>query len=168
MVRLIVPEGSRAALRQVQLTVMSRSPWLPRFFALVALALLPWSLWLSIWLPSEHRAAHWDIAWAGFDLALAAMLGLTALGLYRRALWLPAAAAAAATLLVCDAWFDILTSRSDEGVWLAAAMAAFGEIPLAVLCILIAVRAERTLERTLRLSSRRSKHRELVRDRELA
>src|SRR5262249_25262985 len=123
---------------------------------LVALGLLPWSLWLSIWLPSEHRAAHWDIAWSGFDLALACMLGLTAVGLYRRAVWLPAAAAAAATLLVCDAWFDILTSRSDEGLWLAVGMAALGEFPLAVLCILVAVRAERILERTVRLSTRRA------------
>jgi len=84
------------------------------------------------------------------------MLGLTAVGLYRRAVWLPAAAAAAATLLVCDAWFDILTSRSDEGLWLAVGMAALGEFPLTVLCILVAVRAERILERTVRLSTRRA------------
>jgi hypothetical protein len=147
---------------------MTTSRWLPRLLGLVAVGLLPWSLWLSIWLPSDHRAANWDIAWSGFDLALAAMLGLTALGLYRRAIWLQAAAAAAATLLLCDTWFDILTARSDEGVWLAVGMAVVGEIPLAILCILIAVRAEHALERALRLPTRRPKDGELVGDRELA
>jgi len=29
---------------------------------------------LAAVLPSAHRAAHWDIAWAGFDIALALLL----------------------------------------------------------------------------------------------
>jgi len=36
--------------------------------------LVPWVVMLAAVLPSAHRAAHWDIAWAGFDIALALLL----------------------------------------------------------------------------------------------
>src|SRR5262249_40545373 len=45
--------------------------WLPPLLALIALALVPWALWLGTVLPSHEVAEHWDIAWAGFDLILA-------------------------------------------------------------------------------------------------
>src|SRR5437764_1295234 len=48
--------------------------WVVAVFGLAALLLVPWIVLLVVALPSEHRAAHWDIAWAGFDVALALLL----------------------------------------------------------------------------------------------
>jgi hypothetical protein len=42
------------------------------------LALVPWAIWLTTVLPSHEVAEHWDLAWGGFDLLLAAALLATA------------------------------------------------------------------------------------------
>jgi hypothetical protein len=106
-------------------------------FAVLGVALLPWTLWLGLSLPSRKVAEHWDVAWAGFDLVLAgAMLG-TAVALFRRSSLLRSWAAAAGALLVADAWFDVVTSAAGWERWLAAGLAAFAELPLAVLCFAI-------------------------------
>ncbi|HVC86946.1 MAG TPA: hypothetical protein VNC40_05905, partial [Gaiellaceae bacterium] len=76
--------------------------------AAIALALIPWAFWLSRTLPATHTARHWDLAWAGFDAALALGLASTALSAIRHSPWLVAAASATGTLLVVDAWFDVL------------------------------------------------------------
>ena len=78
-----------------------------------------------------------------FGVALAALLG--------------ACAAATGTLLVTDAWFDIvLESHSDE-LRKAVYLAVFAELPLAALCFWIAYRTERFLalivEQVLHLTS---------------
>ena len=39
--------------------------------ALVAVALVPWTLYLTFTLPSRHVTIHYDLAWVGFDVALA-------------------------------------------------------------------------------------------------
>lgn len=52
--------------------------WAPLLFAAVALALVPWTLWLGFALPSRHVVDRWDLAWAGFDMILAAGLLATA------------------------------------------------------------------------------------------
>ena len=44
--------------------------WVPVLLAVVALGLLPWTLWLATTLPSQHVAEHWDLAWGGFDVIL--------------------------------------------------------------------------------------------------
>jgi hypothetical protein len=64
-----------------------------------------------------------------------------------RSPWLEGAATAAATLLFVDAWFDILTSSSRPELLVAIVEAALVELPLAVLCLLIARSAERRLAR---------------------
>ncbi len=92
------------------------SPWHPPrwvvpLFGLAALLLVPWVVLLVAALPSAHRAAHWDIAWAGFDVWLALLLLTVAVAAWRRSPWLEGAATATATLLFVDAWFDLLTSR---------------------------------------------------------
>jgi hypothetical protein len=42
------------------------------------------------------------------------------------------------TLLVCDAWFDVLTSRGTSAVTQAVVEAVIVELPLAALCFWIA------------------------------
>ena len=48
--------------------------WVAPLLALCAVVLIPWTLVLAYRLPARHTSHHWDIAWVGFDLALAAAL----------------------------------------------------------------------------------------------
>jgi hypothetical protein len=117
--------------------------WVAPLFGLAALVLLPWLGVLVATLPSEHRAAHWDVAWEGFDIALALLLLAVAAAARRRSPWFEGAATAAATLLLVDAWFDVLTSSTQAQLLVAIAEALLVELPLAGLCLLLAREAER-------------------------
>jgi hypothetical protein len=119
--------------------------WAGPLFVLAALLLVPWIVLLVAALPSEHKAAHWDVAWAGFDVALALLLLTVAVAVWRGSPWLEGAAAAAATLLFVDAWFDVLTASTRTELLVSIGEAAFVELPLAVLCLLLARNAERRL-----------------------
>ena len=119
--------------------------WVVPLFGLAALLLVPWVILLIVALPSAHRAAHWDIAWAGFDVGLALLLLTVAVVAWRRSPWLEGAATATATLLVVDAWFDILTASTGTELVVAVTEAAFVELPLAVLCLRLARDTERRL-----------------------
>jgi hypothetical protein len=116
--------------------------WVVRLFGLAALLLIPWIVVLVQTLPSAHRAAHWDVAWAGFDLALALLLFTVAAALWRNSPWLEGAATAAATLLFVDAWFDVLTASTRAELVVSIIAAAIVELPLAVLCLWLAYDAE--------------------------
>ncbi|MCL6672246.1 hypothetical protein [Streptomyces panaciradicis] len=117
---------------------MRRAGWL---LVACGLALLPWLYVLATGLPATAAAAHWPVAWVGLD-ALEA-LGLIATGLLaargdrRHAL----AAAATATLLAVDAWFDTTTATPGGDFASAVAMALGAELPLAALCGRLALRA---------------------------
>lgn len=102
-------------------------------------AMVPWLGILAAGLPARFEAAHWNVAWVGLD-ALEA-LGLVATGtlLRRRDARAALTAAATATLLLVDAWFDVATSDAS-GRPMAIAMAALAEIPMAALCTGLAVR----------------------------
>jgi hypothetical protein len=123
--------------------------WAVPLFGLAALALLPWAAVLVKALPSAHRATHWDVAWAGFDVALALVLLAVALAAWRRSPWLEGAATAGATLLFVDAWFDILTSSTRTELFVAIVDAGLVELPLAIVCLLLARDAERRFLRPL-------------------
>ena len=142
----------KGALRPARAAAAVTEPagWRPRrwvvpLFGLAALLLVPWVVLLVLALPSAHRAAHWDIAWAGFDVALALLLLTVAVAAWRRSPWLEGAASATATLLFVDARFDVLTSSTRAELVVSIGEAAFVEVPLAVLCLLLARDAERRL-----------------------
>ncbi|HYX89002.1 MAG TPA: hypothetical protein VE753_06505 [Gaiellaceae bacterium] len=113
--------------------------WLLLVLGGVAIALFPWTAYLSATLPGEHVTRHWDVAWAGFDLFEAAALAGTLLALVRRSPRLPLAAAVAGTALLCDAWFDLITAAPGRELRWALLQAVPGELPLAALCFWIAV-----------------------------
>jgi hypothetical protein len=121
--------------------------WVVPLFALSGIVLVPWIVFLVRSLPSTHAAAHWDIAWGGFDVGLALLLLGVAVAAWRRSPWLEGAATAGAALLFVDAWFDILTSSTHVELGIAIAEAALLELPLAALCLVIARDAERVLRR---------------------
>jgi hypothetical protein len=136
---------------------MSRGPGLPTAhrrlavaLAAIALLLLPWTVFIIATLPAEHRTPHWAIAWGGFDVALALAAATTAWALARRPDWVPVPASITGTLLICDAWFDVLTSQPGGELVEAALSAGLAELPLAALCFWLARDSERTLVRAVR------------------
>jgi len=102
--------------------------------ALLGVGLVPWTLWLGFSLPSRKVAHHWDLAWAGFDLALAATLISTAIALVKGSAWLRSFAAVSGSLLFADAWFDIVTSSTSRERWFAVGLALVAELPVAAVC----------------------------------
>jgi hypothetical protein len=101
----------------------------------------PWLVVLAVTLPGTTRVPHWWLAWVGLDALEGIGLGLTGWLLRRGDPRRCLTAMATSALLVIDAWFDITTSGSGGSLAEAIAMAAFAEIPMAVLCAVIAYRA---------------------------
>ena len=119
--------------------------WVPPAFLALAALLVPWVIVLVLTLPDDYTAARWRLAWGGFDVALAVSLLVTALLVHRRSPLSQTAAAITATLLLCDAWFDVVTSHGRDIAY-AVVLAVVAEIPLAVICLWIARGVERVLE----------------------
>jgi hypothetical protein len=112
--------------------------WIAPAFILCAVVLVPWTAILFLTLPRHYGASHWRLAWGGFDVALGLALASTAIAVLRRSPLGEIAAAVTGTLLVSDAWFDVLTSHGTGNVLQALGEALLIELPLAVLCFWIA------------------------------
>jgi hypothetical protein len=123
--------------------------WMATLLGLVAVGLVPWTLYLTFSLPSRHVTYHYDLAWVGFDVALACSFAATAWATLRGSQWLVPLAAVTGTMLVCDAWFDVVTSHSGGELWEAVAEAALAELPLAAVCAFIVHDAETFLAATV-------------------
>jgi hypothetical protein len=120
-------------------------PWIAPAFLLCAIVLVPWTAFLFFALPRHYVANHWQLAWGGFDIGLGLALAATAVAVARSP-FAEVTAAVAGTLLVCDAWFDVLTSRGMSDLVQAAAAAALVELPLAALCFWMATNLARAVE----------------------
>jgi hypothetical protein len=115
--------------------------------------MLPWAFWLSSSQPATHHSAHWDVAWSGFDVGLAACFCGTAFAAHRRAIgWAGVFAAATGTLLLVDAWFDVVLESHGGERGTAVFLALVFELPAAAVCFWIAVRTERFVSRALHLA----------------
>jgi hypothetical protein len=126
-------------------------------FGTIGIGLLPWAVWLSTSLPPTHHSAHWDLAWSGFDVALAIGFCGTAMAAYRHSPWVGVFAAATGTLLLTDAWFDVvLESHGNEEATAVFEALAF-EIPAAAICFWLAYRTERFITRALHLAPARER-----------
>lgn len=84
--------------------------WTGPVFGLFTLILLPWTVHVAASLPSRQVSESYDVAWAGFDVMLLLALAGTAYFALCRSRYLVAVATTAATLLMADAWFDVLTT----------------------------------------------------------
>lgn len=123
-------------------------------FALGVLVMIPWSAWLAWSLPERSLAVNYDLAWAGFDVLLTLVLAAVAISAWRGGRWLPPLASATASLLVVDAWFDVVTSHGRGERWEALLRAAFIELPLAVACIWLTLHSQAINESRLRARTR--------------
>ncbi|MDC0769595.1 hypothetical protein [Streptomyces sp. HD] len=104
------------------------------------LALLPWLVVLANSLPAAAVASNWRTVWIGLDTAEAVALIATGLLAVRGHRLHSLTATVAATLLVVDAWFDTMTAAPGMDQVSAAAMALGAELPLAVVCVVLAAR----------------------------
>jgi hypothetical protein len=126
--------------------VLSR--WIIPVYALLALALVPWVVWLAWTLPERSVSAHYRLGWVGFDVLLCGALARTAWLAWRRSPFVVNVASATAALLVVDAWFDVTTSPGGQDLVVSAVTAIGVELPLAVFSLVIAARAQIQIARS--------------------
>ena len=79
-------------------------------------------------------AYNWDVTWVGFDVLLLAMMVATAVLGYLRRQLLVVTAFATGILLICDAWFDVMTAHGDDRTWSVVTALAV-ELPFAAVLI---------------------------------
>jgi hypothetical protein len=116
--------------------------WVSLVLIALTAVMVPWTLWLSVVLPSRHTSHDWDATWVGFDLILLVALGLTAAAYRRHWVVLPILASAAGVLLFADAWFDIALSG---GSWSSLLLAIVAELPVGSFCLWLAWEGTREL-----------------------
>jgi hypothetical protein len=102
--------------------------------------LAAWTSYLGVTLPPFYRTGSWRGAWVGFDVALLTAFMVTGWAAWRRRQVLIISLIVLATLLSCDAWFDVVLDHRTSGFYSSLASALLVELPLAVIAILMARR----------------------------
>ncbi|MER5794711.1 hypothetical protein [Streptomyces sp. NPDC001980] len=120
--------------------------------ALCVFVLVPWTVYLAVSLPDRFEARYWPMVWVGFDVMLLVSLVGAGVAVWLRRQVLVPVSFVAATLLVCDAWFDVSLSWGRGDVWGSIASAVLVELPLAFLLVM---RARRVLKISARLAWQR-------------
>jgi hypothetical protein len=139
-----------AADLQPSRRILTFRRWSIPFLALCCLALIPWTIGLALSLPRHYVAGNWWVAWTGFDVVLLSGLAVTAWGLWKgRQIVLPAALITS-ILLLCDAWFDLLTANGHRDLFVSAATALFAELPMAAFLAAVFVRGVHVVTRVTR------------------
>ncbi|HUD10601.1 MAG TPA: hypothetical protein VMR28_02920 [Candidatus Saccharimonadales bacterium] len=118
-------------------------PWATRIYLMLAVVLLPWTVYIGLTLPQHHLSAHWNISWAGLDIGMIVALAATGLFAYIRSIWIVIAAATTGSLLLVDAWFDVMSERTSTDFHQALILAFMFELPLAMLSYYLASHALR-------------------------
>jgi hypothetical protein len=137
-------------LRHLQLSTVTDLPpgrdrgaarrWLVRFLALCCIGLIPWTIGLAVTLPRSYLVGNWPLAWTGFDVILLGCLSTTAWALWKQREVAVPASLITSVLLLCDAWFDIVTAHGGRCLEVSIATAVLGELPIAGLLGVISVR----------------------------
>jgi hypothetical protein len=127
--------------------------WAGPAFAVFSIILLPWIGYLAYSLPARQVSSHYDAAWAGFDVLLLGALASTAYCALRRSRYLSTTATAAATLLIVDAWFDVMTSPAGDRLQ-SILLCVLVELPLAAVCGWLSYHTHQLAERRIRLAVR--------------
>jgi hypothetical protein len=112
------------------------------------LLLAAWIGVLAVTLPRHFTADAWRGAWVGFDVALLAAFSATAWAAWRSRQVVIVCMIVTATLLCCDAWFDLTLDWGSREFVFSLLSAVLVEAPLAALMI---VGARRLLRLTIRV-----------------
>jgi hypothetical protein len=113
--------------------------WLPLALAIAALALVPSLVLVLTVEPTAQIAQHLRLAWTGLDVFELLAMAHTGRALHRRSVTAVVPATVTGTLLLCDAWINVISSNAAgrfEGIALA-----FVEVPIAALSFWVASRA---------------------------
>jgi hypothetical protein len=116
--------------------------WVGIFFVACFAGLIPWTVYLAGTLPDRQLSSHYNVAWTGFDVMLAIVLLATGICVLLRSPFLAVTAAASASFLLIDAWFDIMTSPPGSQFAQALTMAVVAELPLAAACAWLSYHTE--------------------------
>jgi hypothetical protein len=113
------------------------------------IVLVAWIGVLAATLPRYYRTGGWRGAWVGFDVALLAAFAAVGWASWRRRQVLIICLIVLATLLCCDAWFDVVLDARTSGFYVSLLSALLVELPLAALAIGGARRLLRRTSETL-------------------
>lgn len=125
----LVPGPVVARMRRLRLALMAGG----------AIGLIAWIMFLVTTLPANYIAHNWPATWVGFDVLLVALMVTTAVLVFLRRQLVPLTAFTTGVLLICDAWFDVMTAGPHD-LWVSALTATLVELPLAVILIATALR----------------------------
>jgi hypothetical protein len=131
ILRLAPAPGRMVSLR----TIERIRKWRTVLMLLCVAALIPWTVYLAVTLPQHYVARNWVATWVGFDILLLTMLALTAVAGWKRKQLVFPTAFASGVLLICDAWFDVMTSQRGSDLTQALLSAFLVELPLAFILI---------------------------------
>jgi hypothetical protein len=125
-----------------ELSACAHPRWLPVALTIAALALVPSLVVVLTVVPAAQTAHHLRVAWTGLDVFEVLALASTGFALQRRPAVAVIPATITGTLLLCDAWLNIVPTTGVafyEGV-----LMAFIELPLAALSFWVAARMPAT------------------------
>ncbi len=145
----------RLQLRQTLAALDAADPWVSKGgqrrrrlllagLIICCVALAAWIGVLAATLPRYYQAGSWRGAWVGFDIALLIAFAATGWAAWRRRQLLVICLVVVATLLCCDAWFDVVLDARTKGFELSLLSALLIELPLAALAILLVRRLLRS------------------------
>ncbi len=98
--------------------------------------LAAWIVVLALTLPDRYNSDGWRGAWVGFDVVELLALASVAWTAWRGKQLLIVCLIVSATLLCCDAWFDLTLDWGTKGFSLSLLSALFAELPLATMMII--------------------------------
>jgi len=113
--------------------------WVVWSYSLLALILIPWTINLAYSLPTRTLARHWDIAWVGLDIFLISSLVANVIFAVYRSKFLVVSLITTSTLLMLDAWFDVMSAKAGKPLVLAITEALIFELPLAIISFSVAL-----------------------------
>ena len=96
-----------------------------------ALFMVGWIVILGFTLPARSTTNQWRLVWLGFDIAELLALAVTGYAAWLSRWLVIPASVVTGTLLLCDAWFDVVLSWGSSGWLFSVGIAVFLEIPLA-------------------------------------
>jgi hypothetical protein len=106
--------------------------WIAVLYTVSAIILVPWVIFLAKDLPTHHVVTHYDAAWVGLDIAIMVTLLITGFLASRKSPFLVLSASTIGTLLIVDAWFDVVSARPGSEFFQAILLALCIELPLAI------------------------------------
>jgi hypothetical protein len=113
--------------------------WVVAFFLGCAVVLIPWIVLMFTVPRAVNVPPHWVLVWGGFDCFLVLGFAVTAFRLITRSPRGAVTSAMTGTMLLIDAWFDVLTTHRGGQV-VSILMALFAEIPCALICFYVSRR----------------------------